>query len=60
MGRACNTSGEKRIFGGKARRKNPLERRRLRSEDNIKNFFGEKGWGGVVWTGLIWLRIGHS
>jgi hypothetical protein len=36
----------------------PLERRRCRWVDNIKMNLGEIRW--VVWTGLIWLRIGTS
>jgi hypothetical protein len=34
-------------------------RPRCRWEDNIKMDLREIGWG-VVWTGLIWLRIGSS
>jgi hypothetical protein len=34
----------------------PLERPRLKLEDNIKMDLREVGWG--AWTGLIWLRIG--
>jgi hypothetical protein len=41
-----------------ARRKEPLERPRLRWVDNIKMNLGERerGWG--VCTGFIWIRIG--
>jgi hypothetical protein len=60
VGRACGTHGrrEKRVlgFGGKARRKRPLERPRRRWEDEIKMDLKEIGWGG--WSGFIWLRIG--
>jgi hypothetical protein len=41
---------------GKPERKRPLGRLRRRWEDNIKMDLQEMGW--VVWTGLIWLRIG--
>jgi hypothetical protein len=34
----------------------PFGRPRGRSEDNIKIYLTEIGFG--VWTGLIWLRIG--
>jgi hypothetical protein len=40
----------------KPERKRPLERPRLRWEDNIKMDLQEVGWG--TRTGLIWLRIG--
>jgi hypothetical protein len=57
MGRAYSTNGEKRntyrILVGKPERKRPLGRRRHRWVDNIKI-------DGVVWAGLIWLRIGTS
>jgi hypothetical protein len=47
-----------RILVGKPEGKRPLGRPRLRSEDNIKWILERKN--GVVWTGLIWLRIGIS
>jgi hypothetical protein len=60
VGAACGTHGrgEKRVqgFGGKARRKRPLERPRRRWENGIKMYLREIGWG--VWNGLAWLRIG--
>jgi hypothetical protein len=37
-----------------------LGRQRRRWVDNIKMDLREIGWDGVVWTGLIWLRIGTS
>jgi hypothetical protein len=37
----------------------PLGTARHRWEDNNKMDFKEI-WDGVVWTGLIWLRIGTS
>jgi hypothetical protein len=61
MGRACSTNGEKRnaygILVGKPEGKRPLRRSRRRLMDNIK--MGRR-WDRVVWTGLIWLRIGTS
>jgi hypothetical protein len=49
VGRACGTrwSGEKnvQVFGGKARRKEPLGRPRRRWEDGIKMDLREIGWG---------------
>jgi hypothetical protein len=51
--------GEKRnsykILVGKPEGKRPLERLGHRWEDNIK-----MDLSGVVWTGLIWFRIGTS
>jgi hypothetical protein len=62
MGRACSTHGKKRnahrILMGKPEGKRPLGRTRCRSEDNIKMDLREVG--GMVWTGLICLRIGTS
>jgi hypothetical protein len=62
MGRACSTHGEKRnayrILVGKSEGKRQLGRPRRRWEDNIKMDLREIGW--VVWTGLIWFRIGTS
>jgi hypothetical protein len=53
--------GEKRnayrILVGKPERKRPLGRPRRRWVNNIKIDFREIGWDGMVWTGLIWLRI---
>jgi hypothetical protein len=43
-------------FGGKARRKRPLERPRRRWEDGIKMDLREIVW--AVWSGFTWLRIG--
>jgi hypothetical protein len=52
--------GEKRnryrILVGKPEGKRPLGRLRGKWEDNIKMNLREIGW--VLWTGLIWLRIG--
>jgi hypothetical protein len=56
--------GEKRnaymILVGKPEGKRPLGRPRRRWVDNIKIDLREIGWDGVVWTGLIWLRIGTN
>jgi hypothetical protein len=58
MGRACSTNGEKRnayrILVEMPEGKRPLERLRGRWVDNIKMDLG------MVWIGLIWLRIGTS
>jgi hypothetical protein len=60
LGGACGTHGigEERAqgFGGKARRKRPLERPRRRWDDGMKMDLREIGLG--VWSGLSWLRIG--
>jgi hypothetical protein len=62
MSVACSTNGEKmnlyRSLVGKPEGKRPLGRPRRRWVDNIKMALGEMGW--VMWTGLIWLRIGKG
>jgi hypothetical protein len=54
--------GEKRnaysILGGKPKGKRPLGRPRRNWVDNIKTDLRETGWDGMVWIGLIWIRIG--
>jgi hypothetical protein len=40
--------------------KRPLGRPRSRWVDSIKMDLREIRWDGVVWIGLIWLRIGTS
>jgi hypothetical protein len=47
-----------RILMGKPDGKRPLGIPRRRWEDNIKMDLREIGW--MVWTGLIWPRIGTS
>jgi hypothetical protein len=46
-----------RILVGKPEGNIPLQRPRRRKEDNINMNLRSVG---VVWTGLIWLRIGTS
>ena len=48
--------GAYRVLMWKPEGKRPLERPRLRQEDNIKMDLRE--WNVGVWTGSIWLRIG--
>jgi hypothetical protein len=45
---------------GKPEGKRPLGRPRRRWVDSIKIDLREIGWDSIVWTGLIWLRIGTS
>jgi hypothetical protein len=53
--------GEKRnayrLLVGKPDGKRPLGRRRRRWMDNIRIDLGEVGCG-VMWIGLVWLKIG--
>jgi hypothetical protein len=60
MCKACSMHGEEmfayRILVRKPEWKRPLERPRHRWEDSIKTDLREINW--MVWTGLIWLRIG--
>jgi hypothetical protein len=49
-----------RILVGKPEGKIPLGRSRRRSVDNIKMDLAETGWGGMIWTRSICLRIGNS
>jgi hypothetical protein len=60
MGRECSTNGEKRnanrILVGMSVGKRPLGRPRRTCVDNIKMDLRD----GMVWIGLIWLRIGTS
>jgi hypothetical protein len=52
--------GEKRngyrLFMGKPEGKRPLGRPRRRWVDNIRKIL--ERWDEVMWTGLVWLRIG--
>jgi hypothetical protein len=61
MGRTCSTNGAKRnacrILVGKPEGKRPLGRRRRGWVDNIKM---DLRYDRVVWTGLIWIRIGTN
>jgi hypothetical protein len=43
---------------GKLLGRRPLGRPRHGWVDNIKMDLREIGWDGMVWIGLIWLRIG--
>jgi hypothetical protein len=45
-----------RLLVGKPDGKRLLGRPRCRWVDNIRMDLGEVGW--VMWTGLVWLRIG--
>jgi hypothetical protein len=45
-----------RLLVGKPERKRPLGRTRRRWVDNIRIDLGKVKW--VMWTGLVWLRIG--
>jgi hypothetical protein len=47
-----------RIFVGKPEGNRPLGRPRRRWVDKVKMDLREIGWDGMVWIGLIWLRIG--
>jgi hypothetical protein len=49
-----------RILVRKPEGKRPLGRPKRRRADNIKMDIREAEWGGVVWTGSIWLRRGTS
>jgi hypothetical protein len=55
MGKKRNTY---RLLVGKPKGGRPLGRPRRRWLDNIRMDLVEVGWGGVMWTGLVWLRIG--
>jgi hypothetical protein len=54
--------GEKRnayrLLVGKPEGKRPLGRPRCRWVDNIR--MDMERWDGVMWTGLVWLRIGKG
>jgi hypothetical protein len=60
MGGPCSTNGEKRnayrLLVGEPQGKRPLGRPSHRWVDNIRMDLG--GWDGVMWAGLVWLRIG--
>ena len=56
MGGACRAYGERRgvyrVLVGKPEGKRPLERPRLRWEENIKMDLQEVGCGGMYWIDL--------
>jgi hypothetical protein len=60
MGGPCNTNGGKRnayrLLVGKPEGKRPLGRPRRRRVDKIRMDLGVVDV--VMWTGLVWLRIG--
>jgi hypothetical protein len=62
MGRTCSTHGEKRnaysILVGKPEGKRSLGIFRRRWKYNIKLILEKQK--GVIWTGLVWPRIGTS
>jgi hypothetical protein len=60
VARMGETMNAYRILVGKPQGKRPLGRPRCRWVENIKMDHTEIGWDGMVWTGLIWLRIGTS
>jgi hypothetical protein len=45
---------------GKPEAKRPLQRPRCKLLDNVRMYLREIGWDGMVWTGLMWLRVGNS
>jgi hypothetical protein len=47
-----------RVLVGKPKGERSLERPGRRWEDDIKIDLRESGWGGGVWSGFTWLRIG--
>jgi hypothetical protein len=52
--------GKDCMHGRKARRKKTTRKTKTYVGGYIKMDLGETGWDGMVWTGLIWLRIGIS
>jgi hypothetical protein len=49
-----------RLLVGKPKKKRPLGRPRRMRVENIKMRPGEREWGKVLLTGLVWLRIWKS
>jgi hypothetical protein len=47
-----------RVLVGKPEGERPLGSPRRRWEDGIKMDLKETGWGGGVWSGFTWLRLG--
>jgi hypothetical protein len=64
VGRACGTHarGKKNVqgFWWENPRERPLETPRRRWKNGIRMDLMETGWGGGVWSGFTWLRIGTS
>jgi hypothetical protein len=62
MGGACSKNYKKRnaymVLVGMPEGKRPLGRPKHRWVDNIR--IDVEGWDGVMWIGLVWLRIGTS
>jgi hypothetical protein len=60
MGEICSMEGVKitayKLMLGRLEGKRPLVRSRRRWFGNIKMEFDD----GILWTGLVWLRIGSS
>jgi hypothetical protein len=61
MGGARSTNGEKRnayrLLVGKLEGRRPLGRPRQKWVNNVRMNLRERE-AGVIWTGLVWLRIG--
>jgi hypothetical protein len=61
MNRSSSTNEREQIctitYWLEAKRKRPLGRPRCRWVNNIKM---DLRWDGIMWTGLIWLKIGTS
>jgi hypothetical protein len=49
-----------RLLVGNPEGKRSLGTPSCRWADNIKTEIAEMEWGGGMWTGIVWLRIGTS
>jgi hypothetical protein len=58
MRRAGHVARMGEVLVGKPEGKRTFGRPRRRWEDEIKTNLKEIGWGGGVWSGFAWLRIG--